>query len=283
VEGELNLAVGSKFLHQSYAGFELQPSAGLIWTPGLTHTVWSAVTRAVRTPSRVEADLEITSFLGASPLTYLRLQGNSDFSSEKLLGYEVGYRGGFREGLAVELAAFLNSYDRLLSLEPGQPFTEDTPPPSHEVVPFLLGNGLRGTTTGIELAADWLARPWWRLKTSYAYLNMALEAREGSLDTSTAASTEGSSPRHSVALRSFVRLPGGIEFDQFYRVVDALPSQGVDAYQEVDARLGRRVGSNLEVSLVGQNLLRPRHPEFSGGSAGVEIRRSVYGRLNFTW
>jgi iron complex outermembrane receptor protein len=112
---------------------------------------------------------------------------------------------------------------------------------------------------------------------------MALEAREGSLDTSTAASTEGSSPRHSVALRSFVRLPGGIEFDQFYRVVDALPSQGVDAYQEVDARLGRRVGSNLEVSLVGQNLLRPRHPEFSGGSAGVEIRRSVYGRLNFTW
>src|SRR6266404_2082662 len=60
VGDQLSLTIGSKFLHNGYSGFEIQPTARLLWTPSSRQTVWAAVTRAVRTPSRVEEDLQLT-------------------------------------------------------------------------------------------------------------------------------------------------------------------------------------------------------------------------------
>jgi iron complex outermembrane receptor protein len=62
--------------------------------------------------------------------------------------------------------------------------------------------------------------------------------------------------------------------------VSALPAQTVPSYTSLDVRLGWRPLPRLELSLVGQNLLDPRHREFGGG---VEIERGVYAKAAWGW
>jgi len=182
---QLSLTIGSKFLHNSYSGFEVEPTARLLWTPSPRQTVWGAVTRAVRTPSRVEEDLQLTALLTPSPLTFFRITGDRKFASEHLIGYEAGYRTLLRSKLYLDIAAFYNNYDQLLSIEPGTPFSETSPPPPHVVVPLLFRNGLFGNTSGFEIAPDWTPTRQWRLRGSYSYLYMDLNKRAASQDAST--------------------------------------------------------------------------------------------------
>ena len=45
VPNQLNLIIGSKFEHNDYSGFEVQPNARLIWTPTRKQSVWLSVSR----------------------------------------------------------------------------------------------------------------------------------------------------------------------------------------------------------------------------------------------
>jgi iron complex outermembrane receptor protein len=282
VPRQFSITIGSKFLHNSYSGFEVEPSAHLLWTPNQRQSVWAAVTRAVRTPSRVEEDLQLTGILTPNPLTFYRVVGDRGFSSENLIGYEAGYRSLVRPKLYLDVAAFYNNYDHLLSIEPGAPFSESSPAPSHTVVPLFFRNGILGKTSGFEIAPDWTPLNWWRLKTSYSYLYMKLNRHGGSADTTTANSVEGSSPHHQVVIESSFDLPKKLEFDQTYRYVSALPAEHVGAYSTGDARFSWHAVRSLEFSVVGQNLFQPHHPE-SAGDPGplVGMKRSVYVKM--TW
>ena len=60
------LILGSKFEHNDYTGFEYQPTARLLWTPSDKHSAWTAVSRAVRTPSRYDEDSEINVYVCAT-------------------------------------------------------------------------------------------------------------------------------------------------------------------------------------------------------------------------
>jgi iron complex outermembrane receptor protein len=279
---QLSLTIGSKFLHNSYSGFEVQPTARLLWTPSPRQTVWGAVTRAVRTPSRIEEDLQLTALLSPSPLTFFRITGDGKFSSEHLIGYEAGYRTLLRSKFYLDIAAFHNNYDHLLSIEPGTPFSETSPPPPHVVVPSFFRNGLFGNTSGFEIAPDWTPTSWWRLRGSYSYLHMDLNKEAASQDASTANSTQGSSPHHQITIRSSLNLPKKLEFDQTFRYVSALPAQLVEAYATADVQFSWRATGSLELSVVGQNLFQPHHAEFGGDpGALVGIARSAYAKI--TW
>ena len=54
IENKLRWVIGSKFEHNDYTGYEVQPNTRLIWTPSKDQSVWGAVSRSVRTPSRAE-------------------------------------------------------------------------------------------------------------------------------------------------------------------------------------------------------------------------------------
>ena len=282
VGDQLSLTLGSKFLHNGYSGFEIEPTARLLWTPSSRQTVWGAVTRAVRTPSRVEEDLQLSGLAAPTPLTFFRIIGDRKFSSESLIGYEAGYRSLVGPKFHVDIAAFYNNYDHLLSVEPGAPFSESSPPPPHTVIPFFFRNGLQGRTAGFEIAPDWTPTRIWRLRGSYSYLHIDLEKKATSLDTSSANSTQGSSPHHQVAIQSSLDLPKKLEFDQTFRYVSSLPTQLVGAYTTADLRFSWHATRSLDVSVVGENLFQPHHAEF-GGDPGplVGIKRSAYIKL--TW
>ena len=281
-ENRLWLTVGSKFVHADFSGFNAEPSVRLMWTPGPRHSLWAAATRAVRTPSDVEETLEINQLVLANPLAIARLTPSRQFRAEKLMGYEAGYRGLLGSKFYLNLTAFDNRYDDLLSGEIGTPFVETSPSPTHYVVPLIYANGLYGRTSGFEIAPEWRPVSWWQLDGSYSYLHIDLKARRDSVDKTTAKSIEGASPNHKVVVKSWFKLPARLEFSQTYRSVSALPAQVVESYHTADVRLSWRAAKRFELSVTGQNLLQPHHPEF-GGNPGplVGVKRSVYASM--TW
>ena len=53
---------------------------------------------------------------------------------------------------------------------------------------------------------------------------------------------------------------------------------GIDSYSELDLRLAWQASEQLELSLVGQNLLHDHHLEFGTPATRGEIERGVYGK-----
>jgi len=281
VRDKVALTLGSKFEHNNYSGFEIQPNVRLLWTPTPQQTFWAAVTRAVRTPSRLEQDLQLTVLLqAANPTIYLRVVGNKNFASEQLLGTEFGYRTLLAKKLYVDLAVFQNAYDDLYGYGPGSIFLENSPPPAHVVLQLPLANALKGDTTGFEIAPDWKPVEWWELKGSYSFLHLYVHDEAGFTDTLNTVSDNGSSPHHQVVIQSLFNFPKRFEFDATYRYVSALPAQLVNAYGTVDVRVGWHPVPAWELSIVGQNLLQPHHAEFgSDVDTIVGIKRSAYAKI----
>jgi iron complex outermembrane recepter protein len=277
VEDRLRLTVGSKFEHNDYSGFEFQPSARVLWTPAERHYLWASISRAVRTPSRVEQDLALTAAFNPVVPIFARLTGGKSFDSEKVLAYELGYRVQPADRLSVDLAAFYNRYNDLLSLEPEPSFVQ---PPGNLIFPFQFANKMKAQVYGVEMAADWRWLEWWRWRFSYAHLHLNLTKKRASTDITTEQSTEGSSPQNQVSLTSFIDLPGNLQLDGIFRYVDSLPAQNVGRYFNLDLRLGWHATKNVELSLVGQNLLYGHHPEWSGGT---QIQRGIYTKATWRW
>jgi iron complex outermembrane recepter protein len=278
IPDRLRMTLGSKFEHNDFSGFEIQPNVRLSWMPSAQHTVWAAVSRAVRTPTRLEHDMRLTAVLIPSiPPVIATVFGDRDFVSEELLAYELGYRLQPHPRLSLDIAAFYNVYDNLLSLEgPGPPQLS----PSGVVLPFVQANNFQGETYGIEVLANYRLTNWWRWQVGYSFLQAHLRPKRGSVDMISEAVAEGSSPHHKVFWRSLMNLPANVELDTALRFVDDLPSQNVRSYVALDVRLGWRPTKNLELSVIGQNLLDDRHLEFSS-VIPTEIQRGVYGKV--TW
>ncbi len=289
VEDRLHLTLGSKFEHNDFTGFEIQPSARLAWTPAERHTFWTSVSRAVRTPSRAEEGLVLNQGIlppgtMGSPVPIVEsVYGDGNFLSEEELAYEIGYRFQPIDQVSFDLSLYYNDYQHLRSIEPGIPVLDLTSGPPHLVAPFTGANNLKGNTYGAELGVNWQVERWWQLRGSYTFLEMNLQRGPGSLDYTSLLDT-GKSPRHQFMLRSSMDLPAHLELDQELRYVDSLPTLGVPSYVEMDVRLAWHARPNLEVSIVGQNLLHSQHLEFTPtfiNTQTIEIQRGVYGQI--TW
>ena len=276
------LTLGSKLERNDYTGVELQPSVRLLWTPTTTQSIWFAVSRAVRTPSRLEDAFQLTAFLVPSPPTFLRVVGNPDFDAERLLAYEAGFRQAVAPNLHVDLSVFRNRYRGLESFGMGSLLIEATPLPPHVVLVEPYANGIDGTSDGVEIAPEWDATPRLRIKGSYSYLRIDLANEPGNTYVDGVATYEGSSPRHQVQVQPQFDLPRGWEVDAAVRYASALPARQVAAYGTVDARLGWHVSKQVEVSVSGQNLTDADHVEF-GHDPGpaVAMRRTAYASV--TW
>lgn len=275
VSDRLSLSAGVKVERNDYTGFEFQPSARLGWATGQRHYVWMSVTRAVRTPSRIERDLTLDASVSAVAPVFIRLVGDAGFHSESVLALEGGYRGRPSERAMVSVAVFRHRHHDLTSLEPGPPFVES----GRLFAPFRWANGLEGTVSGLEVASQLQPLAPWFLRVGYSYLNMQLEAKPASLDTLSEAS-EDASPTHSLFLWTSHDLPHDLLLDASLRWVGRRPSQRVDSYAELDLRLAWQRSDRLELAGIGRNLLAPRHAEFGGVT---QIERSLFVEATWRW
>jgi iron complex outermembrane recepter protein len=299
VRDKLTLTAGTKLEHNNFSGFDYQPSVRLLWMPTPHQSVWAAVTRAVRTPSRLDQDVEFSIFdefytpppsgTGPPPSPiplYFQIDGDPKLKAEQLIGYEAGYRTQINSKVYVDFATFYNSYSNLQGYGPIG-VTESllgNPPTAYLFFVLPYANDIEGHTIGAEIAPNWKITHWWQVRGSYSYLHMSLRDKPGFTDTGNLLSSYmGSSPSNVVAFQSFFNLPKHFELDQTFRYTSALPGASVGSYSTADVRLGWHVGEGFDFSVVGQNLLQPYHLEFGGVDPPptVGIKRAVYGKI--TW
>jgi iron complex outermembrane receptor protein len=287
VEKRLRLTIGSKFEYNSFSGFEVQPNARLLWNIDARQNTWGAISRAVRTPTDFDRDLRVN-FRIPNTTTQTMIRGNPHFESEEVVAYELGYRIEPRPWVAFDVAAFYNNYDHLESNETTI-FQSSTPPPLHTVFSSILDNKLLGDTFGGEVAATFKPADWWTVRAAYTRMEIQLRRARGSTNTSSVLNI-GNDPDNQVYLRSSWDLPYHVELDVSARYVDPLPHLHVPSYISADVRLGWRPNDHLELAVVGQNLLTPRHAEFNTAPSAAnpnpkptEIPRGVYGSLTYRW
>lgn len=267
---DLSFTLGTKLEHNDYTGFEFEPDARLSWVLNSSQALWAAVSRAVRTPSRIDHDLSE----GTPPYLVL-LKGGSDFTSEAVLAYELGYRLQFNSAFTASVSSFYNQYNDVRSTS----FTPGT------ILPLYFANNLEGDTYGLEFSGNYQVTENWSLHAGYTWLRENLRVKPGAFDLDDALN-ETADPRGQFSIRSALNLPKRTEFSAALRWVDTLhtnngPTPGsVPSYFELDTRIAWHVNSNLEVSLVGQNLLHNRHAEYGfPDPSRVEIERSAYAKL----
>ncbi|HEY1580985.1 MAG TPA: TonB-dependent receptor [Terracidiphilus sp.] len=283
VPTKVSLIVGSKFEHNNRSGFEIQPNGRLMWTPTSRQTVWAAVTRAVRTPSRLDQDLQLTDFLEASPPVFLRVVGSKNFRSEHLLGTEVGYRSLIAHQLYADLSIYRNEYNDLYGYGPGSDYVEFTPPPAHIILQEPLANALKGDAAGGEIELVWKPVNWVEVKGSYSYLHLYVHDKPGFTDDQNTVSDNGSSPHHQTVIQAQLNIPKGFELDPTFRHVSSLPAEKVTAYSTGDIRFGWHAKRNWEIAVVGRNLMQPHHSEFgSDVDTIVGIKREAYAKIMWT-
>jgi len=263
----LKLNLGVKFEHNSYTGWETQPNLRVAWRPNGQSLLWSAVSRAVRTPSRLDRDFFV--FIDLAPPYSGTLLGGPDFVSEEVTAYEIGYRGQPTPSTSFSVTAFYNDYDRLRSVEPAGPDS------------FVLGNGVEGRTSGLEAWGRVQVHERWRLGAGVALLRQRFAFAPGSADPGSP-SAGGNDPEWQFSLRSNHELPNDWTLDLGLRAVDALPNPSVPSRVAVDARLGWKVQRGVELSLAGFDLFDERHPEFGAAPGRSEIGRNVSLRLTWT-
>lgn len=187
-----------------------------------------------------------------------------------MIAYELGWRSQPLKTISFSLSAFYNVYDDIRSAEPG-------PPPFN--IPVTFGNGVKGNTYGIELAVTSEVTSWWTLKGSYTFLKKDLSVKPGSKDLNKG-SAESDDPENQLQVQSDVSLPANIKLGTVIRYVDNLPNPHVSNYVGLDMRVRWKVGKNLELSVVGQDLFYNHHPEFIPSSPSPrEIARCVYGEI----
>jgi iron complex outermembrane receptor protein len=281
----LHLSLGARVEHNSYTGFDVEPSARLAWTPDSKNMVWGAVSGADRTPARSDTGVRVnyTALPGPGGLPMLvSLFGNPNFKNERLTAFELGYRNAWTSRFSLDSTVFYNRYRDLLSVEPGAMGVETNPAPMHLLVPESFGNGLYGETHGIELFANWKVSSSWTLSPGYTFFSMHLHPFAGSLDFTDAAGTEGGSPDHKAQLRSSVSLPWNLQWNASAYFVNRLPAVSIPSYTRLDTNLLWKAGERVSVSVVGQNLLKDLHPEYAGPDSTVQpgmMRRAAYAKI----
>jgi len=272
----LKLTLGTKIEHNDYTGIEVQPSARLAWTPNDHHTVWAAVSRAVRTPSRSENDIRIEygEALGF-PDVFVSVFGNRDLDSSELWAFELGYRVNVTDRVALDLTAFYNLYDRVRTIELGDVFTQTDPPA--DIAPLFITSTGDAKTWGFEAGADFQVTSRWLLRGTYSFYDY---------DTTNVFVSTGVTavPHHMVSAQNRLTLPRDVELDTTLRYQSDIDALGIGDYVELDARLAWKPREDLELALVGRNLLHSEHAEYDDAVSGViptEVQRTIYGVV--TW
>ncbi|GFO60490.1 TonB-dependent receptor [Geomonas silvestris] len=276
----LRLVAGSKLEYTEFTGWGVQPSARLLWTPTRGYSVWGAVTRSTRTPSRGEQDarrgIQTVPPTPTVPLpTVVIATGNRQLDPESLISYEIGFRADLTDTFAADLSSFYNQYRGIIAPRQGAPFRDG----SQITLPLNLANLNDYDSSGVELALQWQPAAWWKLKGGYSFIEFSGAGADNSL-------ANRATPAHQGTLRSQVNLGRDIDLDLWARYAgrNSYPlltgSVQIPAYLTMDLRLAWRALPGLELSLVGQNLLEERHLESVSdlSVARHQVERTVYGK-----
>lgn len=290
---DLTLTLGTKVEHNDFTGWEFQPNGRLLWELSQTTSLWGAVSRAVRTPSRLESNGEILVALyppgdelnptpnAAIPVAIpiiVKFRGNDEFKSEELTAYELGLRSLISDRTSMDIALFWNTYKKLRTgsnLYPDIIFEGVLPVAIDQV--SLANNKLKGDTYGLEVSMEYQMTDDWKLIGAYSYMEMdfdfggRLEAFLNSFYT-----------RHQASLQSRFTLFHTVETDLWVTYTDGVEVQNQPEIWDLTLRLGWQPSPKWQLELVGHNLLHDHKKQLNSevlSMVSSEIERGAFLRL----
>ena len=289
---ELTLTIGSRFEQNAQVGFNVLPTARLLWSVNEKVSVWSSFSYTTGNPTRFYDNATFTPDATVDPTTglpvLLPLIGNTDVDTEELLAYEIGIWAEPAEDLYVSATAFYFSYDDLISRGAGMPFPNLTGPVPFIVAPLNIGNELEADSVGFELAMDWSATDSMTFSATYSLINIDVDGEN--IADIVSINLIDSAPQHTATIRGHFDLTKSLETDLVLRYVDKVPNTfrvpEVDSYFTVDLQARWFITPNLDLKVIGRNLVEDGHEEFSSVSFNTplsEVERSVFGELRYTF
>ncbi|NRR28750.1 TonB-dependent receptor [Oxalobacteraceae bacterium] len=266
---ELRLTAGLKMEHNNYTGVEYLPNLRLAWHPAPQQLLWTSLSRTVRAPSRIDRDL----FAPSTPLIiagkpFFVIGGGPQFESEVARVAELGYRAQPRSDLNFSVTAYYSAYDKLRTLEP------------HPGSASLFSNFGKGTARGVELWGTWQVTPAWRLNAGGVLQSVQTSLRPESRDAGAFAGLATNDPNRHWTLRSSFDISERSQLDLTLRYTSALPKPVVPAYYELDMQWLWQLRPDIDLALIGQNLLHASHPEFNAAPGRSVFERSAMLRLS---
>jgi iron complex outermembrane recepter protein len=260
----LKATLGLKAEHNNYTGMEYLPNVRLAWTPGTAQLIWASATRSVRAPSRVDRDLYapvVPPLVNGVP-RYV-LGGGPDFVSEIAKVLELGYRAQPNTRFSWSLTAFYADYDKLATRELGR------------LAVLEYRNMGKGRNRGLEAWGRWQAGDKWRLMGGVAIQDIATSLYPGSLGIAGFAGLATADSKRRWQLRSSHDLSESQQLDLSLRYNSSLKSPAVPGYHELDAQWLWKIRPDIDVALIGQNLLHASHSEFDAAAGRSMFERSA--------
>ncbi len=282
---DLRLTLGAKLEYNDFVGGGVEPSARALYMIDQRQSLWGAVSGALQMGSRME-DVRLTQMqLAGPPQINAEVVGNHDLDSQELVAFELGYRVMPVDSVSLDITAFHHEYDKVVSIEAGlvsgPVLYPDAVNPTAMIFQVPLATQMEGWTRGVELAAQWQVLQQWRLAGAYSYIEVEMDPES---TTGPLADDENEkAPSHQWNLRSLVDLPSGFQWDTTLYYVGEVETYDISSYYRLDMRLGWKPIPNLDLSLVGQNLLQDQHQEWGTdyGFVNTYVPRSAYAKV--TW
>ncbi|ETR70373.1 MAG: iron complex outermembrane recepter protein [Candidatus Magnetoglobus multicellularis str. Araruama] len=252
------MTMGSKFEYNEFTGYEQQPGIKLVWLPSDRHSTWVSVSKAVRTPARIDLNADMPT-----------KKGNPDLESEELTAYEVGYRTDAIKNIRIDISAFYNEYDQLRRMAT-----------SEDGFTIIPDNEMTGETYGFECALNWVVLMntryinKWTLSNTWSFIRLNMHQLDQKHST-TEGISEGNNPRNMVTCHSKMDIFDNFQFDIALKYVEALSEYEIPTYIKTDMRLNYKLSENIQCQLIAQNIQDPAHPEY----LPFEIKRTLFGKV----
>lgn len=272
---KLLMTYGARVDHDPYSGAQFAPNARLLWKISDRSSSWLAASRAVRAPSRLEADAGINIFSSRGMIN------PGARIIEKVTALETGWRSQVRQNLSLDVAAFVHRYDPLLGLD--QYFYENpdavissTEVNGNTLTTYRIGRATKATTRGFELAADWRITNAWRQQLSYARMDTRFEQP-------LILTPFGGSPRDLISWRQSIDLNARWMLDLWLRYTSArkdalLPSVDLPARTALDINVRWAVQPDMTISAGAHNLGPQSRQEINPGLS-AQIPRAAFAKV----
>lgn len=272
----VRVIAGTKLEDFTYTGLALQPTLRTLWQVSSNHTLWGAVSRAVRTPSRIELFSRVSVMVPDIVPVHFMLFGDENLKDEDMRAYELGWRWRPDPRLSIDTSLYYNDYEHLISVT-SLPPEIDPGPPLHVNKVFMYANTFDAVVYGAETSVEWAVTDWirWQLHGNWLRMRSQLSPTEMTLQVA-------SDPSSHFESRLRFDLPYHTELDVAWRHVGELKNYGIASYASLDLRAAWVPRDTLELSLTLSNVFDREHIEFfdeTGGGPGARMGRGIFGRV----
>ncbi|RXK53399.1 hypothetical protein ESB00_17035 [Oleiharenicola lentus] len=282
------LTLGARLENHTYSDWELQPGARLLWKVSDRQVVWTAVSRAVRNPTRFDRGLRLDAAalpagaLGPGfPATLIRWQGSEGFRAETAVAGEAGWRMQPRPGLTIDAAAFLQDYGDGLEAVAGATFLPETFQGTDYLVwRWDLINRRPTTAYGGEFSFQYEPTARTRISGGYSFVRIEADGPAGGVNSN---AVEVSTPRHTAFLDARVGLGRLWAIGAALRYFSGSGALPIPAVLSPELRVSWEPKPGLVLLLSEDNLADPQRPEIDSrtGQPISQIERRIALRISW--